>query len=474
MVGKVKPKGMDGGAPPGAESKVILSQRGRTSPVKDGRGCLSVLPEAPVRAMLEPMEVTETYEGRSGTFGDLALRVVRAGPELRELHLARTDLTRHPDDDVLAALPGAPPAAYHATFVGALPSGYDRQGSGRRSVSSVADLCEALRCDSGLNSADFRATRLGDSGCRLIAKLLGDLHGPPLMQLDLGDNSLTDVSAVQLAQALRRNGTLIHLGLDGNRIGVAGALELAALVRVSQSLVSLSLAHNERIGARGVAALAEALPDSAPLAHLNLQRCGAGRGGSTLALRALEASFEAPLPAILHEVLLGGNGFGPEQRKALWAALARGGHILELGIDNGGGAVGPAQSMHAWSERDQPPRVHVDGDNDRQVWSREAGSGAPVESRAVVDGLAGEARLANPDRRNRGSTAVSWELGGESSARGGAPEEKGVRRNATRTRRPAPGVEIEPSRALAATGLADIHDRVVQDGKLSSWSASGW
>jgi hypothetical protein len=311
-----------------------LSQRRLADTVRDDQKSLSVLPGAPARGMLEPMEVTEAYEGRSGTFGDLALRVVRAGPVLRELHLACTDLTRRPDEEVLVKLPGAPPAPHHATLIGALPSGYGRDESGRRSVRTVADLCEALRCDSGLNLADLRSTRLGDSGCRLIAKMIGgDPHGPPLIQLELGDNSLTDVSATQLAHALRRNGTLVHLGLDGNRIGVAGARELAALVTVSQTLISLSLAHNERIGARGVAALADALPDSAPLAHLNLRQCGVARGGSILALRALEATFRSSLPTSLQEVLLGNNGFGTAQRKALWAALARGGHIVELGLD---------------------------------------------------------------------------------------------------------------------------------------------
>jgi hypothetical protein len=434
-------------------SDVRSSQRGLTAAVKDAAGCLSVLSGA--RQVLEPLEVTETYEGRSGTFGDLALRVVRAGPELRELHLARIDLTGHPDDQVLAALPGAPPAAYHATLLGALPSGFDRNDSGRRSVRTVADLCEALRCDSGLDSADIRATRLGDSGCRLIAKLLGDPQGPPLLRLELGDNSLTDVSAVQLAQALRRNGRLLHLGLDGNRIGPAGALELAALVTVSQSLLSLSLANNERIGARGVAALAEALPDSAPLVHLNLTRCGAGRGGSTLAVRALEASFETPLPAPLREVLLGGNGFRQEQRRALWAALGRGGQILKLGLDRGGGALDPAHLQHAWAQqgqllRGQPngggdrqlPGEQVEGDSNRQARSGRGGGAEHVGSRGVVHRIGGgDVGLAKSGLGGQGSVAESWKSGGASSARRGASKEMSVcGKSATSTCRPAHSV----------------------------------
>jgi len=200
---------------------------------------------APTRVNPEPMEATEAYEGRSGAFGDLALRVVRAGPELRELRLAYTDLTRHPDDAALAPRPGPPPAGYHATLGGALPSDYEGHGSGRRSVRTVADLCEALRCDSGLESADLRATKLGDAGCRAVAKLLSNPAGPPLLRLELGDNGLSDVAAAELCRALRPNGTLTHLALDGNCIGAAGAAQFAALLGISQSLRFLSLARNE-------------------------------------------------------------------------------------------------------------------------------------------------------------------------------------------------------------------------------------
>lgn len=418
--------------------------------------------------MVEPMQLTEVYEGRNGTFGDLALRAVRAGPELRELRLACTDLTRHPDDDILAALPGAPPAAYHATLFGAVPSGYSRGESGRRSVRTVADLCEALRCDSELEVADLRSTRLGDSGCRLIAKLLGDPHGPPLLHLDLGGNSLTDVSAVNLAQALRRNGTLVHLGLDDNNIGVAGALELAALVTVSQSLISLSLAHNERIGARGVAALAQALPDSAPLVHLTLQRCGAGRGGSTLALRALEASFEAPLPAFLREVLLGGNGFGPGERRALWAALARGGRILKLGLDNGGGVDDPARSMSAYAELSQGPKGQAGKGSAREDTSGGACSGVFVETRGWVESHAGDTGLSSHNRKSQGSAAGSWAPGGESSESTGASQGKGLQRSATSANRPGRSVEAGTLRKAAAV-LKEERNQVVRDERLSGW-----
>ena len=40
----------------------------------------------------------------------------------------------------------------------------------RRSTHTVSDLCDALRCDSGLEQADLRDTRLGDAGCRPVVR----------------------------------------------------------------------------------------------------------------------------------------------------------------------------------------------------------------------------------------------------------------------------------------------------------------
>lgn len=413
---------------------------------------------------LEPMEATEAYEGRSGAFGELALRVLRAGPELRELHLAHTNLTRHPDDDSLAAQPGNLPAMYHATRMGGLPSGFCRHESGRRSVRNVADLCEALKCVSGLDSADLRASRLGDSGCRIVAKLLGDSHGPPLQQLELGDNGLTDTAVSELARALRRNGTLAHLGLDGNRIGSAGAEELAAVLAVSQSLISLSLARNERIGAKGVAALAASLPDSMPLARLDLQRCGAGRGGSTIAVRALENSFASPLPPTLKEVLLAGNGFGPEQRKALWAALARGRQILELDLDDAG--TGYSRAHLQQTRKDQGVQ--------NEPRTSEVGFGLSMHPTSEgVHGNFGSTKMALQTQCTMSYTADIEEGSNmcASEHNGGAGLES-LEADTRSTRETTTARGSYPP--VSAANAARLPKEDVNDPDLLSWSATGW
>ena len=83
-------------------------------------------------------------------------------------------------------------------------------------------------------------------------------------------------------------------------------------------------------GPQGCLGHQQVLPDSAPLATLDVERCGAGRGAA--ALRALTSVLQRPLPPSLCEVRLSGNGFGAAGKKALWEALAGSGQSVALGF----------------------------------------------------------------------------------------------------------------------------------------------
>jgi len=156
----------------------------------------------------------------------------------------------------------------------------------RRSTHTVSDLCDALRCDSGLEQADLRDTRLGDAGCRPVVRLISDRRGPSgLTRLELGDNGLTDASTLELSRALRRNSTLLHLGLEAS--SADASLSLPCPVLSNPRLDPASNPHPRAIvsarAGRGISrprcscrlrSLRSALPGtvSAPKALLRSQR----------------------------------------------------------------------------------------------------------------------------------------------------------------------------------------------------------
>ena len=133
-------------------------------------------------------------------------------------------------------------------------------------LSPIAEmhLCSQRRADVHLclfEDVDVRKQKMGMHTQSMLAHGLSlnyvgnDQHE----ELHLFDNHIGPRGAAMIADALRTNTELKHLGLNNNPIGDAGATELADALRCDNgTLQSLYLTDND-IGERGVIALADAL-----------------------------------------------------------------------------------------------------------------------------------------------------------------------------------------------------------------------
>lgn len=96
-------------------------------------------------------------------------------------------------------------------------------------------------------------------------------HNSTLVQLNLRSCSIHDGAAELIADALRASTcTLKNLNLQGNLIGVVGALHLGRALANKSSLEMLNLAFNNSIGEEGVVGLGKALYGNSTLKVLNL------------------------------------------------------------------------------------------------------------------------------------------------------------------------------------------------------------
>ncbi|HHO51298.1 MAG TPA: TIGR02996 domain-containing protein [Deltaproteobacteria bacterium] len=100
-----------------------------------------------------------------------------------------------------------------------------------------------------------------------------------LVEVDLGSNWLGDRGAEILARAARAGAfrSLAALSLYCNAMGPDAARVLAE-AELFASVSTLDLSYNA-LGDQGVSALADALPDDAPLSALNLWGCAVGDAG---------------------------------------------------------------------------------------------------------------------------------------------------------------------------------------------------
>ena len=106
-------------------------------------------------------------------------------------------------------------------------------------------------------------------GCRGLAKLLqgGDAA---LTKLYLDGNEIDDKGVEILAEALRRNKSLIFIDLSNNNIKGDGVAALATTLKCNATLETLHLCNN-KIGDDGVAALVDALHRNTTLRELYLR-----------------------------------------------------------------------------------------------------------------------------------------------------------------------------------------------------------
>lgn len=180
------------------------------------------------------------------------------------------------------------------------------------------------------NAAVF-ALMLANDGCALEelnlgAQLFGD--GPP-------GSSLGDVAAAAFGQALGSNTLLRVLKLERGSITAAGAAALAAGLQRQRGhacggLRRLTLAHNP-LGARGVAALAEACCDT--LTRLDVMATGCGDEAAAALGRALTPPPDGTVsPTRLAHLALGDNGITAVGMAALAAGLRRNTSVTVLDL----------------------------------------------------------------------------------------------------------------------------------------------
>lgn len=122
-----------------------------------------------------------------------------------------------------------------------------------------------------LSSLGIRRCNLGSAGiCSLSASLI---HARFIKKIDLSNNNIDGDSIRELVKALYLNHDLEELNLAGNSIGGesnAGCLALAALLQKEQStLKRLNLRRND-INDSGAVILAESIKENRSLTHLGL------------------------------------------------------------------------------------------------------------------------------------------------------------------------------------------------------------
>ena len=149
------------------------------------------------------------------------------------------------------------------------------------SESELTQLIKYMRDNTSLTSLKLCNNRIGVAGATQLAECLRVNASLKILNLenDIGDaGGIGDAGATQLAESLRFNATLTSLILKENNIGVAGATRLAECLRVNATLTNLVLDSND-IGAAGAAQMAECLRVNATLTSLNLYDSKVGAVG---------------------------------------------------------------------------------------------------------------------------------------------------------------------------------------------------
>jgi Ran GTPase-activating protein (RanGAP) involved in mRNA processing and transport len=191
-------------------------------------------------------------------------------------------------------------------------------------VPETNSLTSGLRQLDALQGLDFSSNRLGG---RFVALLSGCLmsQGSNLVTLNLAGNKLDVKACIALAEALESNRSVVNLNLNANLIGPEGAAALAHVARTHSSLARIDVqwcgigddgavalaqameAHRgldvafsgNKIGARGAAAIAAALPVTTAVTSLrlgwnNITTAGVDKICASLATNNTVASLHFP------------------------------------------------------------------------------------------------------------------------------------------------------------------------------------
>ena len=169
-------------------------------------------------------------------------------------------------------------------------------------AAGAASIASALSVNEKLQQLELPYNPLLDVGCQALGRAL--VRNSCLRTLVLPFTGLGDGACAALALALRGGCPLITLDLSGNQLTAAGVAALAPALAHTQ-LASLALSANQRIGGRGVAALAAVLPEASSLRSLSLDGCAVGAAPCGRLAASLVRSHVASLD-------LSGNEIGDE------------------------------------------------------------------------------------------------------------------------------------------------------------------
>ena len=203
----------------------------------------------------------------------------------------------------------------------------------------AASLSEALTANSSLTNLDLSYNSIGAVGAASLFQAL--TANSSLTNLNLSDNSIGDDGAASLSQALTANSSLTNLNLSYNSIGADGAASLLQALTANSSLTNLNLSGNS-IGAAGAASLSQALTANSSLTNLYLSGNSIGAVGAASLSQALTANSS------LTNLDLSLNSIGAVGAASLSQALTANSSLTNLNLSyNSIGAVGAASLSQA-------------------------------------------------------------------------------------------------------------------------------
>lgn len=202
--------------------------------------------------------------GREGA--TFLAQLLRRNTTLKTLDLVQTNLTADGVRIIAAAL------AENKTIENLYLSGNEIDAQ------SVAPLAELIKVNNSLKTLYLSVNRLQDEGAKAIAAAIRE--NTALVELGLASNGVEAEGAAALFESLQHHPTLQTLDLGfarstnilnalPNKIGDAGAKQIAALLRSNSVLREINLSQNE-ITLRGVNLLLDALAENTTVVKLTL------------------------------------------------------------------------------------------------------------------------------------------------------------------------------------------------------------
>lgn len=177
---------------------------------------------------------------------------------------------------------------------------------GEYTVVAIHALSERLKVNEVLNTLDLGTNGIGDEGVKCLSEAL-KINGV-LTTLDLGWNSINDVdvsrqlidiiwthpslsvfSNIPFKQLKDVDSSLTELDLEGQVVGVPGAILLAKALKVNEVVTTLNLNWN-KIRDEGAKSLSEALKGNRVLTFLNLSYNSIGVEGAKSISEALKVN----------------------------------------------------------------------------------------------------------------------------------------------------------------------------------------